>query len=97
MSSREEYTRRLQEKLVEWNAEIDTLIIKAGEVMADIRDEFNEQLEALKTLLAFIRQKFEDLQQVSEIAWEILKSGIDLAWTSMEEAIEAARSRVRHM
>lgn len=97
MSSREEYTRRLQAKLEEWSAEIDTLMIKAGEVMADVRDEFDEQLESLKTLLAFIRQKFEDLLQVGEIAWEILKSGIDLAWTNMEEAIESAKSHVRHM
>lgn len=97
MSSREEYTRRLQAKLAEWGAEIDTLMIKAGEIMAEVRDEFNEQLEALKTLLGFIRQKFEDLLQVGEIAWEILKSGIDLAWTSMEESIESAKSRVRHM
>ena len=32
MSSRDEYVRKLQEKLGEWNAEIDTLVAKAGEV-----------------------------------------------------------------
>ena len=99
MNSKEDYIHKMQAKLEEWNTEIDQLIARAGEVTEDVRNEYNDQIEALKALLAVTRQKFEDVQQVGEIAWEIVRSGIDLAWTSMEEAmeeaIESAKARFR--
>lgn len=95
MNSREEYVRMMQAKLEEWNTEIDTLSAKAGKVTADVRHEYNEQIEVLKVKQAAARQKIEELQHSGENAWKDLKSGIDLAWTAMGEAIDSARSRFK--
>ena len=95
MNSRDEYIRKMQAKLEEWNAEIDTLTAKAGEVTADVKNEYNEQIESLKAKQAGARQKIEELQQAGESAWGDLKSGIELAWTAMGEAIDSARSRFK--
>lgn len=95
MSSRDEYIRKMQAKLEEWNTEIDTLTAKAVDVTADVKNEYNEQIESLKTKQAAARQKIEELQQAGESAWEDLKSGIELAWTAIGEAIDSARSRFR--
>ena len=95
MSTRDEYIRKMQAKLEEWNAEIDKLTEKAGEVSAGARNEYNEQIESLKAKQAAARQKIEELQQAGEGAWEDLKSGIELAWTAIGEAINSARSRFK--
>jgi uncharacterized coiled-coil DUF342 family protein len=95
MSSRDEYIRKMQSKLEEWNAEIDTLTVKAGEVTADLKKEYNEHIDTLKAKQAVARQKIEELQQAGESAWVDLKSGIELAWISMGEAIDSARSRFK--
>jgi uncharacterized coiled-coil DUF342 family protein len=95
MSSRDEYIRKMQAKLEEWNTEIDTLTAKAVDVTADVKNEYNEQIESLKTKQAAARQKIEELQQAGESAWEDLKSGVELAWTAIGEAIDSARSRFR--
>ncbi len=95
MNSRDEYIRKMQAKLEEWNAEIDTLTAKAGGVKADVKNEYNEQIESLKAKQASARQKIEELQRAGESAWVDLKSGIDLAWTAMGEAIDSARSRFK--
>lgn len=95
MNSREEYVRMMQAKLEEWNTEIDTLSAKAGKVTEDVRHEYNEQIEVLKVKQAAARQKIEELQHSGENAWKDLKSGIDLAWTAMGEAIDSARSRFK--
>ena len=95
MNSKEEYIRKMQAKLEELNAEIDTLTAKAGEVRADVRNEYNEQIASLKTKQVAARQKIEELQQAGESAWKDLKSGIELAWSAMGEAIDSARSRFK--
>jgi uncharacterized coiled-coil DUF342 family protein len=95
MSSRDEYIRKMQAKLEEWNAEVDTLAAKAGKVSADVKTEYNEQIELLKAKQVVARQKIEELQQAGESAWGDLKSGIELAWTAMGEAIDSARSRFK--
>jgi len=95
MSSRDEYVRKMQAKLEEWNAEIDTLSAKADNVTSEIKNEYMEQISALKVKQAHARQKIEELQQSGESAWEDLKSGIDLAWTAIGEAIDSARSRFK--
>jgi uncharacterized coiled-coil DUF342 family protein len=95
MNSRDEYIRKMQAKLEEWNAEIDTLAAKAGKVSEEVRNEYNEQIESLKAKQTAGRQKIEELQHSGESAWGDLKSGIELAWTAMGEAIDSARSRFK--
>jgi len=95
MSNRDEYIRKMQAKLGEWNTEIDALANKAGKVGADVTNEFHEQIEALKSKQASARQKIEALQHSGEGAWEDMKSGVELAWTAMGEAIDSARSRFK--
>jgi hypothetical protein len=95
MNSRDEYVRKMQAKLEEWNAEIDTLTIKAGKATSDFMDEHKDQIDALKVKQAAARQKIEDLQQSGESAWEDVKSGFELARTALGEAIDSAKSRFK--
>jgi multidrug resistance efflux pump len=95
MSNREEYIRKMQAKLEEWNTEISTLNAKASDVKADLKNEYYEQIELLKAKQATARQTIEELQLAGESAWGDLKSGIELSWTAMGEAVDSARSRFK--
>lgn len=95
MNSRDEYIRKMQAKLEKWNADIDTLTAKAGEVSAEIRSEYNEQIESLKAKQAAARKKIEEVQKSGEGAWQDLKSGVELAWDAIEEAVDSAKSRFK--
>lgn len=95
MNSRDEYVRKMQAKLEVWNADLDRLTAKANEVSADIRSEYGEQIEALKAKQAAARQKIEEVQKTGESAWQDLKSGVELAWDAIEEAIDSAKSRFK--
>ncbi len=95
MSSRDEYIRKMQTKLEEWNAEISTLTAKAGKVKVEVKNEYNEQIESLKAKQAVARQKIEKLRQAGESAWEELKSDVEKAWTALGEAIDSVRSRFK--
>lgn len=95
MSTRDEYIRKMQAKLEEWNADIDALAAKAGEVSADLKIEYAEQIELLKVKQALAKQKIEEVQKSGESAWKDLKSGIELAWTAIGEAVDSAKSRFK--
>jgi len=95
MSSRDEYVRKMQAKLEEWNAEIDTLAARAAKATSEVKSEYAEQIAVLQEKQAAARLKIDELQHSGESAWEDLKSGIELAWTAMGEAIDSARSRFK--
>jgi uncharacterized coiled-coil DUF342 family protein len=93
MSSRDEYVRKMQAKLEEWNTEIDELAARADKVKGDVRIEYNVQIEALKVKRADAIQKIEEFKQAGESAFADLKSGIDRALKTMGKAIDSAKSR----
>lgn len=95
MSTRDEYVRKMQVKLEEWNADIDKLAAKAGDVRADLKNEYADQLKTLKAKQEEARHKMDELQKCGECAWEDLKAGIDLAWTALGEAVASAKSRFK--
>ncbi len=95
MNSRDEYLRKMHAKLDELNAEIDLLSTKAGGVTEDLRKEYHEQIESLKAKQAVAKQKVEELQRAGGSALEDMKSGIDLAWSAISEAVDSARSRFK--
>jgi uncharacterized protein with von Willebrand factor type A (vWA) domain len=95
MGTRDEYVKKMLVKLEEWNTEINTLSAKAEKVTANARHEFSEQIDSLKARQAAARQKVEELQHSGDGAWEDMKSGIEMAWSAMGEAIDSARSRFK--
>lgn len=95
MRDREEYVRKMHAKLNELNAEIDLLAAKAGEVAAGVQQEFREQIGLLKVKQAAVRHKLGELNDSRGNAWHDMKSGIDLAWNAIREALDSARSRFK--
>jgi predicted nuclease with TOPRIM domain len=95
MSTREAFIRRMQEKLEEWNAEIDTLSAKADKLTAGVSNDYHGRIESLKVKQAAAREKMEELQHAGEGAWEDLKSGTEMAWTAMGEALDSAKNRFK--
>lgn len=95
MINRDEYVRKMQAKLEEWNADIDKLTARASEVREDLKQDYAGQLEALKAKQAVARQRIEELQKSGGSAWEDLKTGIELAWSAVSEAIDSAKSRFK--
>ena len=95
MGKREAYVQKLHAKIDEWNADIDKLKAKANQVEADSRIEYQQQIDVLMKKRREIEQKVSQISRSGEAAWDDLKSGIDLAWEAMNEAVRSATSRFR--
>lgn len=95
MKSKKEFIAKLHSKIDEWDAEIDKLSAKAAVVEAESREEYFKQIAELKSKRMQIEEKLKKVQDAGEEAWQDLKSGIDLALESMNEAISSALSRFK--
>lgn len=95
MKKRDEYIQFLHKKIDDWNAEIDELMAKAEEVEADAKDEVQEKIKLLKSKRGEFEEILEKITSSGEAAWEDLKSGIDLAWEAVNEAIRSATNRFK--
>ena len=95
MGTREEYVRKMQAKLEHWNAEIDMLAVKAALAEAEFKTEYSEQIEMLRNKQIEARVKLESLQESSESAWKDMRSGVEMAWDAIGEAVSSAVSRFK--
>lgn len=95
MTNQDAYVQKLHAKLDEWNAEIDKLKAKADKVEADSRLEYQKQIEALREKRKDAEIKIREVVEVGEGALKDLKSGVQGAWDSMEEALKSARSKFK--
>ncbi|MEJ2658494.1 MAG: hypothetical protein P8012_15105, partial [Desulfobacterales bacterium] len=89
------YVQKLHAKLDEWNADIDKLKAKADQAKAETRLKYQKEIENLQKKRKAIEIKLTELHRAGEGAWEDLKSGVQSAWDSMEEALKSARTRFK--
>ena len=95
MDKREQYIEKLKAQLDEWDAEVAKWEAKTRGAQADMRIEYEKQLET------FRRRRDQGLEQMHKVqaatgdAWIDLVRGADDAWAKMREAFEKAQSHFR--
>lgn len=95
MGMKESYEHKLRAQLEEWNAEIERLKERAGDVEANAQTEYKEQIEELQMRQQEVQAKLTELQEASGSAWEDIKAGIEMSWHNLDMALKSARSRFK--
>lgn len=94
---REEYVEKLKGQLDEWNAALDRLEKRAGELKAEARERYEERLAALRTKQQEILGKLKDLQAAGESAWDAIKASLEAGRTEFKRAYEEAESETKEL
>jgi multidrug resistance efflux pump len=92
MSKRDEYVEKLKAQLDECNAEVRKWEAKAKGTQADVRTEYEKQLEAFRRQRDQAVEQMRQVQAAAGDAWLDLARGADEAWAKAREAFEKARS-----
>jgi hypothetical protein len=95
MNKKQEYQKKLQAQLDEWSADIDKLKAKADKAEADAKLDYQKQVEHLRSMKEDASKKMSELNRASDVAWEDLKSGMDSAWSSLDNAVKVATARFK--
>jgi multidrug resistance efflux pump len=92
MSKRDAYVAKLKAQLDEWNAEVRKWEAKAKAAQADVRIEYEKQLEAFRRQRNQAMEQMRQVQAAAADAWLDLARGADEAWAKAHEAFAKARS-----
>lgn len=92
MGTKENYEKKLQAQLDEWAAETDKLKAKAQGASADVKIEYDKQVNELQNKQKAAKEKLAELKKASEDTWEELKEDMDSMWSSLEKKVKSATS-----
>ena len=93
MGLKDAYLANCEAKLKEWDAEILKLEAKAEQAQAQVKIQYYEQLESLRTKQTTVREKLHELKQASGAAWETVKIGLEKAWYEMKGGLNNAAAK----
>jgi RNA-splicing ligase RtcB len=92
MSTKDEYIATMKAQLDEWGAQIDALEAKADEIRQDARENYEEQLSALRIKRMEGEQNLKEMRLASETAWADLKAeteNVRMAFMDAARAFQA--------
>lgn len=95
MNDKEIYHQKYQAKLDEWKVEIDKLKAKASGVSADVKQELNQQIEALEIKIEEGKAKLAELIEADEDKWESFKASVESVWNSLKSSINDAATKFK--
>jgi hypothetical protein len=95
MGHRDEYQRKMEAELREWQGRLDILKAKADKAGAEARLEYLERIEALRAKQQEVQQKLGQLQAAGEDAWDDIKAGLETAWSDFRQALDSASRRFK--
>jgi len=92
MTSREDYIKKLQQQLDEWESEIKVLKTDALRAKADIKEDFEKRIELLRKKCKSAKEKIKQIQESDNIGWEELKEGTEEIWNGIKHLFKDTKT-----
>ena len=75
MKTTDKYRQRLMTELIEQSAKIDALLVKSRQVAADMKLNYDQELEELRAKQQITTKKLHELEDSNSNAWENIGDG----------------------
>lgn len=95
MKTKDEYIESLASQLKEWSAQIDNLTAKAENAVADVKDKYDEELDALRAKQHAAAEKMKELKEDSGDAWETVKESADKIWDDLKSGVASTIAKFK--
>jgi len=93
VQQKEEFQKKMRDKLDRIQREIDRLVFKANQAKKETRAELNKVIGELQKKKDAIAKKLQELESASGKAWNDLKSGLNASMEELEKSYKRAQSR----
>lgn len=93
MSMKQAYIHNIQNRLNQWDADVEKLMAEADKTGADARIRYQKQIDEIKERQAEAQSRLDDMRKSSEDAWQDMKQGVEDAWDRLGKAVKDATTR----
>ena len=95
MEKRTEYVEKLSAQMIEWEAQIDRLKIKATSATPEATHEYSSTIAALQVKRDEAAVKLQGISAASDDEWEDLKTGTDQVWDEVRTILHDAILKIK--
>jgi len=75
MKTIDKYRQKLVDELIEQSARIDILVVKSRQAAADVKLNYDQELEELRAKQQETTKKLQELEESGSNAWENIGDG----------------------
>lgn len=93
MSEKDAYLEKMKAQTDEFDAEIDRLLAKARKAKADVKIDYENQIDELREKRKEIARKMDALESASDDAWKDLKQGLENSWEILKKSLSQAKEK----
>lgn len=79
---------KMEAQMKQWGAKLDEFVVKAGEVGAEAKGDYQYLVDDLKAKYQIAQAKLDEINAAGSEKWEALKVGVDGAWGELEAAFK---------
>jgi putative heme iron utilization protein len=95
MEKRTEYVEKLSAQMVEWDAQIDRIKIKATSSTAEARHGYANAIAALQAKRDEAAAKLQGISTAGDDEWEELKTGTEEVWGNLTTMLHDAVMKIK--
>ncbi len=88
-----DYQGRMESQLSELGKKIDELTDEAEHAAENVKHEYYENIDVLRSQKDDIQGKLGELKHSSGKAWEDIRNGMDRSWDEVQGTLKKAASR----
>lgn len=92
MTSREDYIKKLQEQLDEWESEINVLKTDAQRMENKTAIEFEKRIMQLQQKCEAAKSKIEQIKNSENAAWGEMKEGAEQMWNGIKDLFKDTKT-----
>lgn len=94
MSDKDKYLQTIEDRLKQWQDDIDVIKSKADRVLNQHQIEFERQVNLLVSKYELAGEKLVQLKSAGSGEWDALKSSLDGICNEIENAIDSANAKI---
>ena len=95
MDKMDAYREKLEAQLKEWKAKIDVLEEKAAKATGETKAELTKTIADLRQKKGAVKEKWDELQKQSGVAWDTMKEGVEKKSAELKEALDKIIARFK--
>lgn len=95
MGTHDDFFKKMDAQLKQWDADVDSLTAAGETASAAARDEYQEQIKALRADRDAAYKKMREMRAAGQAATLEMKGAVDTAWQSMKKSLDRVSTKLK--